>query len=171
MKDESILMRNFREYYKPDTWFMNENKQIVLSSVRQGFTLSSARFPELCRTARRLVKPLEHGGEYVVYDVYEHSVSPASDSQEKELLRVFTHVFKSVDEAREGYFYLLWGAVRLKGRNEGILDVGEVSYGQDKYLCFLRNNTVIRIFFAGIDTQIIKEFAKRADKQIIEKSK
>lgn len=81
-------MRNFREYYKPDTWFMNENKQIVLSSVRQGFTLSSTRFPELCRTARRLVKPLEHGGEYVVYDVYEHSVSPASDSQEKELLRV-----------------------------------------------------------------------------------
>ena len=76
-------------------------------------------------------------------------------------------MFCSVEAARNGFFYLLWGAELLKDRNEGIPAVGEISYGLDNYLCFIRNNVVIRISVDSVEpTDILESFAKQIDQQV-----
>lgn len=164
-------MQNFREFYKPDTWFVHEDKQAVKPLTRPDFTLASASFPELSRTERCLSRPLQDGELYVVNEIYESVAGVPKDSEQHLRLRVFTHVFRTVEEARQGFFYLLWGAERLNTRAEGVPDVGEVSYGRGIYLCFLRNNLVIRVLNIGICAKgIPEEFVRQIDRQIMERS-
>lgn len=172
MKHDPILMQNFQELYKPDTWFARNDKHAACSLAGENFTLASTRFPAYRRTMRSLVTPSEEGELYAIYDTYEAVPPVSAPEAPASFLRVFTHVFRSVEEARQGFFYLLWGACRLKSRAEGVLDVGQVSYGRHKYLCFLRNNIVIRILNASPGTEgVPADFAREADRQVVENSR
>ena len=165
-------MQNFRELYRPDAWFVHESKQVAHPLTRHDFALVAASFPELRRMERSLSHSSLEGELYVVNETYEAVALKTLEPTPQALFKVFTHVFRSVEEAREGFFYLLWGAERLDTRTDGIPDVGELSYGRGAYLCFLRNNIAIRVLNIGTGaTGISEEFVRQIDRQIMERSK
>lgn len=149
--------------YISDKWFASAKDTGSLKSVLPNFTLSIKRFSNFKRTERILIQAQEEGEQYIVCDRYETSKT----NSVKTFIRVFTHMFCSVEAARNGFFYLLWGAELLKDRDEGIPAVGEISYGLDNYLCFIRNNVVIRISVDSVEpTDILESFAKQIDQQV-----
>lgn len=159
----SYISDHFRQKYVTDEWFTLIKNNNALKAVRLGFTLATKQFLNLSHTRRSLVKAIEERELYTVYDRYK----TVEAERPNIFLRIYTHVFCNVEAARIGFFYLLWGAELLKGRNEGIPAVGEISYGLDNYLCFIRNNVVIRISVDSVEpTDIHESFAKQIDQQV-----
>lgn len=83
-------------------------------------------------------------------------------------------VYASIQQCRwgtQGIFYLLCGAEILNSRNEGALHVGEVSYGKQQYVCFIRNNIVIRIVYTTVEQAVAETFIMQVDRQIVDEAK
>lgn len=131
-------------------------------SVRQSFTLPAARFPAFRRTARKFMAPSAAGEVYAIGDFYE---TPSGS------LQVLTYLFRSAQEARDGYFRLLQGAVPLADPANASSVAGETAHAGGRWLCFLRNNVAVRIFSpAGTGPGPAEDFARLADRAIAEAS-
>ncbi len=129
-----------------------------------GFFVTFSDHPHLERTTFFLSKSKPALPYICLFIFFSLFTQDSAGEEVNPVFRVFTQVFRSVEEACEGFFHLLWDAGRLNEKDEGTLDVGEVSYGRDKYLSFLRNNIVIRIFNAGPDDEgVPDDFVMQVD--------
>jgi hypothetical protein len=171
MKYNPILEQNFRNLYKPESWFADECTCDVKPLSPLNFTLASSRFPAFTRTERTLISSFDNGEKYTVYDLYKLTAHTATAESNQPLIKVYTHLFNTVEEARKGYFHLLGGSEILNSRNEGAPSVGEVSYSNRQYVCFIRNNIVIRFIYTAVSLEAAEAFMNQIDRQIIEESK
>ena len=157
----TMLTNTFYNSTKYD--FLEKERSFALKTVALNYTLSVKCLPEFYRLTRNFIKAMEVGECFVVCDRYE----ARSIQDSKAVFQVFTHIFLNVEAARKGFFDLLCGEEILKGRDEGISDVGEISYGLKDYLCYLRNNVVVRICgVSGVNKNLLESFARQTDKQI-----
>lgn len=85
---------------------------------------------------------------------------------------IFTSEYQTVEDAHNGFFHDLWGAEVLQSRADGIVKVGDISFGNEQCVCFVRNNTTIRIIASTAHTEreTLEQLARNIDRQIVEKS-
>lgn len=155
----------FKQLYQPESWLTGEQ----LSAVRTNkFLISNEQIGQFERISRNALPPSHPNQRYIIKD----TMVP-SNSSDKVYYHVLTAEYQTTESARAGFFHDLWGAEVLQSRADGIAEVGDISFGNEECICFVRNNTTIRIMTSGVvpKQETLEQLARNIDTQIIEKSK
>lgn len=162
---ETLQRDYFAEIYHQKVWHSQDDD----ARCTNRFMIKESMNPAFVRKTRVARKASTCDEKYLLKDVW----SPRDGDVRFE---VTTTEYYTLSGAREAYFQMLWTSERLNSRAEGTLPVGEVSFGCDGYLCFIRNNVCIAIHIITrmenpSDTWLLGELAEAIDRQIISERK
>lgn len=159
---EDILKNLFEQLYKPESWLKGKRLPAVRTNK---FLISSEHIGQFERISRDALRTNHPSQRYVIKDIMV-------SKENKIYYYIFTSEYQTVEDAHNGFFHDLWGAEVLQSRADGIVKVGDISFGNEQCICFVRNNTTIRIIASTANTEreTLEQLARNIDRQIVEKS-